>query len=85
MRITQLYARRALLACARVCGLEPLPMLYRDLALMRMIEPASKLQTIELLQQYFEVTYAQRTVYGLLPKLIEHKAAIETAAIELDE
>jgi transposase len=81
--VTHTYARRALLACARLCGLEALPMLYRDLALMRIIEPASKLQTIELLEQYFEVTYAERTVYRLLPKLIEHQAAIETAAIAL--
>lgn len=81
--VTHTYARRALLACAHLCGLEALPMLYRDLALMRIIEPASKLQTIELLEQYFEVTYAERTVYRLLPKLIEHQAAIETAAIAL--
>lgn len=58
-------------------------MLYRDLMLMRIIKPASKLQTIELLQQYFEVTYAERTVYRLLPRLIEHQAAIEAAAIAL--
>ena len=81
--VTHMYARRALLACAHLCGLDDLPMLYRDLALMRIIEPASKLHTIELLEQYFEVTYAERTVYRLLPKLIEHQAAIETAAIDL--
>ncbi len=53
--ITHKYARRALLACADLCGLGELLVLYRDLALMRIIEPASKLQTIELLRQYFEV------------------------------
>lgn len=47
-----------------------------------MIEPASKLQTIELLIQYFEVPYAERTVYRLLPKLITHQSAIEVAAID---
>lgn len=83
VRITHHYARKALLACAKLCGLEFLPLLYRDLALMRIIEPASKLHTIELLQQHFEVCYAERTVYRLLPKLIEHQAAIETAAIDL--
>jgi len=44
--VTHMYARRALLACARLCGLDDLPMLYRDLALMRIIEPASKLHTL---------------------------------------
>ncbi|MCD8516441.1 MAG: IS1634 family transposase [Burkholderiaceae bacterium] len=81
--VTHAYARRALLVCADLCGLSDLPVLYRDLALMRIIEPASKLQTVELLEQYFEVSYAERTVYRLLPKLIAHKAAIETAAIDL--
>lgn len=81
--VTHTYARRALLACAHLCGLDDLPMLYRDLALMRIIEPTSKLRTIELLKQYFDVTYAERTVYRLLPKLVKHQAAIETAAIDL--
>ena len=83
VNVTHTYARRALLACADLCGLGELPLLYRDLALMRIIEPTSKLQTIELLHQYFEVKYAQRTVYRLVPKLITHKADIETAAIDL--
>ena len=61
--VTHTYARRALLACADLCGLGELPVLYPDLALMRIIEPASKLQTIELLHQYFEMSYAERTVY----------------------
>ena len=81
--VTHTYARRGLLAFANLCGLGDLPVLYRDLALMRIIEPASKLQTIELLEQHFEVPYAERTVYRLLPKLITHQPAIETAAIDL--
>ena len=47
---------------------------------MRIIEPASKLRTIELLHRYFDVLYAQRTVYRLLPELIKHKEMIENAA-----
>lgn len=82
MGVTHTYARRALLTCADLCGLGELPVLYRDLALMRIIEPASKLQTIEWLNQYFEVPYAQRTVYRLLPKLITHQSAIEAAATD---
>ncbi len=30
-------------------------MLYQDLALMRIVEPASKLRTIQLLEQHFNV------------------------------
>jgi hypothetical protein len=80
--VTHLFAREALLVCVSRCGLGSLPMLYQDLALMRIVEPASKLRTIQLLDQYFNVGYAERTVYRQLPKLIEHQEAIESAAIE---
>jgi len=80
--VTHLFAREALLICAARCRLNALPMLYQDLALMRIIEPASKLRTIQLLEQHFSVVYAQRTVYRQLPKLLEHQEAIESAAIE---
>jgi len=41
--------------------------LYLDLALMRIIEPTSRLRSIELLELHFQVTYAKRTLYSLLP------------------
>lgn len=82
VRVTHHFARDALLACARLCGLGSLPGLYLDLALMRMIEPASKLRTIELLKQHFDVRYAQRTVYRQLPRLLSCQACIEDAAID---
>lgn len=80
--VTHHFARSALLACARRCGLGALPELYLDLALMRIIEPSSKLRTLELLQYYFNVRYAERTVYRMLPKLLDHQERIETAAIK---
>ena len=80
--VTHQYARDTLLACARKCGLGTLPELYLDLALMRIIEPASKLRTLELLEWYFNVRYARRTLHRMLRKLLEHQEAIETAAIQ---
>ena len=80
--VTHQFARNTLFACARKCGLGMLPELYLDLALMRIIEPASKLRTLELLQWYFNVSYAERTLYRMLPKLIEHQEEIEEAAIK---
>jgi len=59
-----------------------LPELYLDLALMRIIEPTSKLHTLELLQRYFKVSYIKRTAYRMLSKLIDHQEAIEAAAIQ---
>lgn len=69
--VTHLFARNALLVCSRKCGLGALPELYLDLALMRIIEPASKLRTVQLLKLYFNVGYIERTVYRMLPKLLE--------------
>ena len=80
--VTHQFARRVLLACARKCGLGDLPELYLDLALMRIIEPTSKLRTLELLERYFSVRYIERTAYRMLSKLIEHQATIENAAIQ---
>ncbi|NTV16535.1 MAG: IS1634 family transposase [Chlorobiaceae bacterium] len=78
--VTHQFARKVLLACARKCGFGDLHELYLDLALMRIIEPASKLRTLELLESHFNVQYARRTLHRMLPKLLEHQAAIESAA-----
>jgi transposase len=80
--ITHQFARNALLACARKCGLGSLPELYLDLALMRIFEPTSKLRSMELLELHFKVTYAKRTLYRLFPELLEHQEEIEAAAIK---
>ncbi len=80
--ITHQFARNALLACARKCWLGSLPELYLDLALMRIIEPTSKLRSMELLELHFKVTYAKRTLYRLFPELLEHQEEIEAAAIK---
>jgi Transposase DDE domain len=84
------FAREVLLACARRCGLSDLPSLFLDLALMRIIEPTSKQRTLRLLADYFDVRYAERTLYRMLPKLLAQQELIESAAIktardELDE
>lgn len=78
--VTHRFAYDALKKCSDLCGLGFLHSLYQDLALMRIVEPASKLRTIELLENYFKISYAERSVYRLIPKLLEHKTAIEDAA-----
>ena len=52
-----------------------------DLALMRLIEPSSKLRAITLLERYFGIQYAERTVYRILPKLTKCKADAEKIAV----
>lgn len=80
--VTHHFAYKALKRCSQLCGLAFLHPLYQDLALMRIVEPASKLRTIELLTNYFGISYAERSVYRLLPKLLDHKNAIENAAYQ---
>lgn len=80
--VTHQFAINFLRKCARACGLGFLDLLYQDLALMRIVEPASKLRTLELLNKYFSLSYARRTLHRLFPKLIEHKIDIEEAAYQ---
>jgi transposase len=81
--VTHQFARNALLACAKQCGLSMLADIDLDFALMRIIEPASKVRTIELLKRYFDVSYAERTLYRRLPKLLELQEAVEKQAIQI--
>jgi len=65
--VTHCFAREFLHTCATVCGLDAHtePLLV-DLALMRLIEPHSKLRTLELLKRYFSVTYGKSATYAKL-------------------
>ena len=79
---THTFARAALLAAARHIGLDALdePLLL-DLALMRIIEPASKLRSVELIERYFGVHYRSSGIYERLPRFAMRKAEIEQAAV----
>jgi transposase len=77
--VTHLFAFRFLMGCFDECGLSHLPRLLLDLAIMRLIEPASKLRSVELLEYYFGIKYSQR-IYRNIPKLSAYKADIEQCA-----
>jgi hypothetical protein len=68
--------------CFEECGLSQLPWLLLDLSIMRLVEPASKLRSIELLQHYFDIRYSQR-IYRNIPKLTDYKAEIERCAYKV--
>ncbi len=55
--------------------------LLKDLALMRLIEPASKLRSCELLKEYFDHTYPINHVYEELVKINLLKDEIERIAV----
>ena len=77
--VTHHFAFRFFMGCFDECGLSHLPRLLLDLAIMRLIEPASKLRSVELLEYYFGIKYSQR-IYRNIPKLTDYKTDIEQCA-----
>jgi hypothetical protein len=55
--------------------------LLRDLAIMRILEPTSKLRSIELCNKFFGTTYTRNGVYKRLPDIRLLKPAVEKAAV----
>ena len=82
--VTHNFAYQFFTSCLNECNLTHLPPLLLDLAIMRLIEPASKLRSIELLLRYFGIKYSQR-IYRTIPSLIIHKADIEQRAYSVAE
>jgi transposase len=58
-------------------GFSNLPILLQDLALIRIFEPASKLRSLALLEQYFGISHTRKTYYKIAPKCIELKKTVE--------
>jgi transposase len=82
--VTHHFAYQFFMSCLSECKFTHLPPLLLDLAIMRLIEPASKLRSIELLSRYFGIHYSQR-IYRTIPKLITYKADIEQRAYSVAE
>jgi len=82
VNVTHCFAWNFFMSCTKECGLNGYPALLLDLAIMRLIEPSSKLRAISLLSQYFGISYSER-IYKNIPKLIIHKSAIEQSAFRL--
>jgi transposase len=55
--------------------------LLNDLVTIRIIEPASKLRSLELLETYFNIKHRRRTLYDILPALLKLKNKIEELTI----
>ena len=80
--VTYGFAYAVLCQIAQRCGLDiKRDALLLDFAIMRLIEPTSKQRSIILLKRYFGLTYAERSVYRILPLFKERKEAIERMAI----
>lgn len=54
-----------------------------DLVLIRIVEPASKLRSIELLNAFFGIKYLRKNFYQKLPQFISLKNKVETKVLKL--
>lgn len=72
----------ALSAVAQQCGFHALeePLLL-DLAIMRLVEPASKLRSLELLEAYFGIHHPRRSFYRKLPRMAALKEHAQAMAV----
>lgn len=55
--------------------------LLLDLVILRMMEPASKLRSIELLEEYFGIKHRRQSYYESVPQWLNLKSKAETIAI----
>ncbi|GIV27389.1 MAG: IS1634 family transposase [Bacteroidia bacterium] len=63
-------------------GLNVLPDLLNDLATIRVFEPASKLQSIRLIEDYFGIQHVRKNYYKLVPQHYQLKNITERKVLE---
>lgn len=57
--------------------LDDLPALLNDLVAIRIFEPASKLRSLELLEQFFGISHNRKTYYKIAPDCVDLKKTVE--------
>jgi len=76
------FAHSVLSKAAEHCGFYDLgDALLLDLAIMRLVEPTSKLRSLQLLDQYFGIHHARRSFYRRLPQMAALKKRAEEIAV----
>jgi len=55
---------------------DDLPALLNDLVAIRIFEPASKLRSLELLEQFFGINHSRKTYYKIAPDCIDLKKIV---------
>jgi transposase len=57
--------------------LDDLPVLLNDLVAIRIFEPASKLRSLELMEQFFGISHSRKTYYKIAPQCVDLKRTVE--------
>lgn len=63
-------------------GFDSLPSLLNDLVSIRIFEPASKLRSLELMEQFFGIRHSRKTYYKLAPGCIELKQTVVQKVVD---
>lgn len=62
-------------------GFIDLPSLLNDLVSIRIFEPASKLRSLELMEQFFGIKHSRKSYYKIAPKCIELKQTVQNKVV----
>ena len=57
-------------------------LLFADMVLIRLFEPASKRRSIELLESYFGIKHRRQNYYKVAPKWLTLKEKVETKVVD---
>lgn len=69
---------RAILDLVKI---DDFPALLNDLVTIRIFEPASKLRSLELIEQFFGICYSRKTFYKIAPDCIRLKQTVEQKVV----
>lgn len=76
------FARETMTGVFRLIGFPAdIPDLLRDFVLIRIMQPASKLESLTLLSEYFGLSYRRGDLYRAIPAILEQKQAVEKAMV----
>src|SRR5574338_778670 len=76
------FAHQVLSKVAGHCGFHALgDSLLLDLAIIRLVEPTSKLRSLRLLEEYFGIHHARRSFYRRLPLMAAQKERAQEIAV----
>jgi transposase len=80
--VQYLFFRQQIDAIQDKMGFSVLPPLLTDLVIMRIFEPASKLRSLELMEQYFGIKHSRKSYYKIAPQCIELKEKVEQKVVD---
>jgi transposase len=63
-------------------GFAELPLLLNDLVTMRIFEPASKLRSLELMEQFFGIKHSRKSYYRIAPHCVDLKEMVEMQVVD---